>query len=606
MTTSISTLAKALEERGFTPEQILNFVAIARGESSYLFEAVNRHQEGGDEGDDSWGLFQINFTSSAAGEQRAEELGIPTKADGLPTVAGLAKYFGLTRTKNEDGSYTYKPRKDISEAELLKRNLDALEMMWNGEDYAAWSVHPDNDGFDENQRAQELWSEHVDFVKDSLFDEYGELVETIPAPFDPGEQAEDSANIGIHSRVAGEEYGETGRPSPEEWQRREDERVEREDRIEFNQQDPGAEWDFPLRDPDFKIPGVLTDEMVNALYEQFGNADYFMGREDMRIFTGIDGKPIERQTMEGGILVEPGMNALLYAQVMGYISERQLTSVFEQTEWWQTRRPIERAFDVKWHGLGGAGWQQGDEWSIDQEEYLDTEGDELAKMAARLGLDIEDEAVKKMLRDMSYRSMRLGMNTRDQKEALYSSLQNGLDPDRNPGLIEGFEAEVAALENKWMVDLSGEAATELAKRLYFADDKDIEKDLINDQMREQARNMYPTLVNLIDAGYNPQTYFQPYKNKGEAILERPLDFLAGDNDMFLQIATGGVGENGLQNPMALGNAGDYFRSRDEWRYTNNAGDVAYDMAQEVITMFGGLGGQAHTSGSFSGYTGQLA
>ena len=125
-------------------------------------------------------------------------------------------------------------------------------------------------------------------------------------------------------------------------------------------------------------------------------------------------------------------------------------------------------------------------------------------------------------------------------------------------------------------------------------------------MREQARNMYPTLVNLIDAGYNPQTYFQPYKNKGEAILERPLDFLAGDNDMFLQIATGGVGENGLQNPMALGNAGDYFRSRDEWRYTNNAGDVAYDMAQEVITMFGGLGGQAHTSGSFSGYTGQLA
>ena len=86
MTISISTLAKALEERGFTPEQILNFVAIARGESSYLFEAVNRHQEGGDEGDDSWGLFQINFTSSAAGEQRAKELGIPTKAEKMRTV----------------------------------------------------------------------------------------------------------------------------------------------------------------------------------------------------------------------------------------------------------------------------------------------------------------------------------------------------------------------------------------------------------------------------------------------------------------------------------------------------------------------------------------
>jgi hypothetical protein len=600
MKISLERLSKELSDRGFTPEQILNFVAITRGESGYLFEAQNPKDN-----DNSWGLFQINFTKSAGGVERAEALGLPVKADGLPTQAGLAKYFGLKR--NAGG--TYSVRDGVSEEELIKANLDALEMMWNGEDYSAWSVHPDNDGFDENLRAQELWSEHVDFVKDSLFDEYGELVEAIPAAFDPGEQPEDSANIGIHTPIGGEEYGETGRPSPEEWQRREDERVEREDRIEFNQQDPGAEWDFPLREPDFKIPGVLTDEMVNALYEQFGSADYFMGREDMRIFTGIDGKPIERQTMEGGVLVEPGMNALLYAQVMGYAgNDSQILSVFEQTKWYQERTETTRQFDVTWHELGGAGWQQGDDWSIDQEEYLDTEGDELAKMAARLGLDIEDEAVKKMLRDMSYRSMRLGMNLRDQKEALYSSLQNGLDPERNPGLIEGFEAEVAALEKKWMVDLSGEAATELAKRLYFADPTEIatERDLISDQMREQARNMYPTLVNLIDAGYNPQTYFQPYKNKGEAILERPLDFLAGDNDMFLQIATGGVGENGLQNPMALGNAGDYFRSRDEWRYTNNAGDVAYDMAQEVITMFGGLGGQAHTSGSFSGYTGQLA
>jgi hypothetical protein len=595
MKISLERLTKEFSERGFTPEQILNFVAITRGESGYLFEAQNPKGN-----DNSWGLFQINFTKSAGGVERAKELGLPVKADGLPTQAGLAKYFGLKR--NADG--TYSVRDGVSEEELIKRNFDALEMMWNGEDYSPWSVHPDSKGFDENLRAQELWygtddtQGHFDFAKESL-SEYGDLVEGIQASFEPGEEPEDSANIGIHTPIGGEEYEDTGKPSPEEWQRREDERVKR-------WEIPTPESDFPPRDPDFKIPGVLTDEMVNALYEQFGSADYFMGREDMRIFTGIDGKPIERQMMEGGVLVEPGMNALLYAQVMGYTSERQLTSVFEQTKWYQERTETTRQFDVTWHELGGAGWQQGDEWSIDQEEYLDTEGDELAKMAARLGLDIEDEAVKKMLRDMSYRSMRLGMNLRDQKEALYSSLQNGLDPDRNPGLIEGFEAEVAVLENKWMVDLSGEAATELAKRLYFADDKDIEKDLINDQMREQARNMYPTLVNLIDAGYNPQTYFQPYKNKGEAILERPLDFLAGDNDMFLQIATGGVGENGLQNPMALGNAGDYFRNRDEWRYTNNAGDVAYDMAQEVITMFGGLGGQAHTSGSFSGYTGQFA
>lgn len=408
------------------------------------------------------------------------------------------------------------------------------------------------------------------------------------------------------------EGGTEATPSPEEWQRREDERTppavdpepetDPEPKTGTPDLSPSPEWDFGHLP---QMPGQFNQAMINSLYEQYGSADYFMGREDMRIFTGLDGKPIERQWVDG-VIVESGMNALMYAQAMGYTSEGQIKNVLERTKWYQERTETMRTFDVKWHELGGADWEEGDEWSLDQIKYLDTQADDLAKMAARLGLDVEDEAVKKMLQDMSYRSMRLGMNKRDKKEALYTSLKTGLDPDRKPGLIEGFEAEIAQLENKWMVDLQGSAATDMAKRLYFADDYATEKDLINDQLRDQARNMYPTLVNLIDAGYNPETYFQPYKNKGESILERPLNFLGADNDMFLQIATGEMDSKGLQAPMVLANAGDYFRSRDEWRYTKNAGDVAYDVAQEVITMFGGLGGQARTSGSFSGYMGEFA
>ena len=65
------TLANALKARGFNNAEIYNFIAIARGESSFLFESVNRHQEGGDDGDDSWGLLQINLTKGAARDQRA-------------------------------------------------------------------------------------------------------------------------------------------------------------------------------------------------------------------------------------------------------------------------------------------------------------------------------------------------------------------------------------------------------------------------------------------------------------------------------------------------------------------------------------------------------
>ena len=37
-------------------------------------------------------------------------------------------------------------------------------------------------------------------------------------------------------------------------------------------------------------------------------------------------------------------------------------------------------------------------------------------------------------------------------------------------------------------------------------------------------------------------------------------------------------------------------------YTKNANDLSYDMAEQVITMFGGLGGQARTSGGYDSFS----
>ena len=352
-----------------------------------------------------------------------------------------------------------------------------------------------------------------------------------------------------------------------------------------------------------KLPAVMTDEMVNSLYEMYGNADYFLGREDMRIFVGLDGKDIpkgERRVVGGQtITLFPGMNALLYASAMGYTEESQLNNVLEKTEWWKTRRPIERTFDTQWHGLGGDGWKDGDEWSIDQNDFLDEESKVLIDMAEDLGLDINLPNIKKMLKDLTYRSKRLGMSEREKKEEFMEIVKLGTDPDRTPGLLEGFEQEVTAAGNTWMVDVSEEEKLNLAKKRYYGD---ITSDAVNDILREQSRNMYPSLSSLIDQGYSPEAYFESYKTKGQNILERTLDFMGKDNNMFLKIAGDGpVGTTGLESPMSLASAGDFFRSQNEWRYTNNANDVAYDYADEIITMFGGLGGQARTSGTSSAY-----
>ena len=68
-----------------------------------------------------------------------------------------------------------------------------------------------------------------------------------------------------------------------------------------------VDFDLPphLLESAARLPSVFTQEMVDALYNMFGGADYFMGREDMRIFTGVDGKPIEKDVVNGYV-VEPG------------------------------------------------------------------------------------------------------------------------------------------------------------------------------------------------------------------------------------------------------------------------------------------------------------
>tara|TARA_B100001559_G_C16490818_1_gene618364 strand:- start:478 stop:2457 length:1980 start_codon:yes stop_codon:yes gene_type:complete len=653
MKISVAKLAAALQDEGFSQDQILNFIAISRGESDFDVSGVNRGVEGGDEGDDSWGLFQINFAKGAAGDLRADALKIPTKADGLPTVAGLAKYFGLVRTKNKDGSkktHSYKIKQGVSEEEVIAKNVAALKMMWNKEDYSAWSVHPDSPKFAGSQDAQDKWNGaatgrfanrqgNADFAEEFFKNEYGETVEFSDSDSLLGEteQPDNSANVGVFTPESSSEEDRTG-PSMRELELEEEFEANRiagnrdrqqeileeimEERERYTAERSGTltpqqtesrsfnrdrfpdgsavDFDLPphLLESSTRLPNVLTQEMVDSLYQMYGGADYFMGREDMRIFTGLDGKPI-KPTVVDGYTIEPGMNALLYAQVMGYEEENQVRAVLEQTEWYQSRVASARKFDVTWHELGGAGWEDGDEWSQDQINYLDDKGDELALMASRLGLDIEDPAVRNMLRDMSYRSMRLGMDKRDEKVELINALTEGLDPDRTPGLLESYEGTVESYERKWMVDLGEAATSDLAKELYYGD---IDETVLNEQFKEQSINMYPSLRNLIESGYTPQSYFAPFKQKGEAILERPLDFMGGDNDLFIQLATGGMGEAGLQSPMALAQAGDYFRNRDEWRYTKNANDLSYDMAEQVITMFGGLGGQARNSGGYDSFS----
>ena len=666
MKVSSGQIAEFLLSKGYEEETIRTLVAIAALEGVNILN--NRNNPRLDATDDSYGLFQINFTILADGDKRAKALGIPTESRevdaplpgywekghenyektrkefrDMPTREGLREYWGMNGNVEEDV--------------LFERNFEGLTeaLGWEeGDSYRPWSVHPDNASYAGSPQKKINWEKafadanamdfaDLDFVSNEEVsekslprtdDEYQSMVledqlirieneiqelnlenNDIRSSYRGtrqlrgGEQIDKNTGLSKtfeedETYIANNEKVEALQKRLEQTRMGSDElnsRITSNTEVDETEDSGVLDGFLPIDLP--KLPAVMTDEMVNSLYEMYGNADYFLGREDMRIFVGLDGKDIpkgERRVVGGQtITLFPGMNALLYASAMGYTEESQLNNVLEKTEWWKTRRPIERTFDTQWHGLGGDGWKNGDEWSIDQNDFLDEESKVLIDMAEDLGLDINLPNIKKMLKDLTYRSKRLGMSEREKKEEFMEIVKLGTDPDRTPGLLEGFEQEVTAAGNTWMVDVSEEEKLNLAKKRYYGD---ITSDAVNDILREQSRNMYPSLSSLIDQGYSPEAYFESYKTKGQNILERTLDFMGKDNNMFLKIAGDGpVGTTGLESPMSLASAGDFFRSQNEWRYTNNANDVAYDYADEIITMFGGLGGQARTSGTSSAY-----
>ena len=181
---SPETLRDVLAAEGLTNEEIRNLLAISRGESGYFFNAVN--QDAGS-GDDSWGLFQINFRRPAGGKSRANQLGIPisTAFDGeknLPSTKALADYFLLEK---RDGEWLVQD--GVTEEELIKRNLDALAIMWTNmpnvrnsdRPFKPWSVHPDSKAYrDASAKGatahERKWKEDSTFVDERFSNLLGE------------------------------------------------------------------------------------------------------------------------------------------------------------------------------------------------------------------------------------------------------------------------------------------------------------------------------------------------------------------------------------------------------------------------------------------------
>ena len=319
--------------------------------------------------------------------------------------------------------------------------------------------------------------------------------------------------------------------------------------------------------------GAKTPKEVLAMENMLGGAEYFLNHSDFVIER--DGKT---------------HNALWYAYTQKLRDPDAVRDLFQETKWWQTRNSMQRTFDVAFAEAGGPDWGHGDvafdpqNLTLDQLEILDAQLDLITTEAAQLGIDVV--ANRDALLRMAYKAKRLGLDPNEWKQEFSNTAGLLLDVSKLGGAVAVERNFVDTLSRTWMIPMSDEVKDQNVLDLYYGKTSQA---TLTQIFKEQAKNKFPTLAGVIDLGYSPASYMQSYQTKASTLLERPVNFMGRDSNMFTRIISGGKLDNGTNTIMSQWEADNYVRGLEEWIYTRNAEDDAYAFATDVVQLFGGLG-----------------
>tara|TARA_B100000949_G_scaffold234474_2_gene253660 strand:+ start:180 stop:1877 length:1698 start_codon:yes stop_codon:yes gene_type:complete len=323
-----------------------------------------------------------------------------------------------------------------------------------------------------------------------------------------------------------------------------------------------------------EVPGGKTPKELVTMAGLFGGSEYFLNHPDF---------VIERD----GQMV----NALWYAFSVEKIRDPdRIKDLFQETKWWRTRNSIQRSFDVGFAEAGGPDWGHGDvafdpqNLTLDQLEILDAQLDAISLEAGQLGIDVV--ANRDALLRMAYKASRMGMTQAEWKQEFSNTAGLLLDVSKLGGAVATERKFVDTLSRTWMIPMSDEVKDQNVLDLYYGKTSQA---TLTQIFKEQAKNKFPTLAGVIDLGYSPASYMQSYQTKASTLLERPVDLMGRDSNMFTRIISGGKLDNGTNTIMSQWEADNYVRGLEEWNYTRNAEDDAYAFATDVAQLFGGLG-----------------
>ena len=600
MRVSSEELAEALEDRGWSPDDIYNLVAIANLESGFELDTLVWNSL-----DHSAGMFQLNLRKEDGGAKRAFELGI-VDTERVPTKAEVRAFL-----------------KGLDKEELLEFNLDVAEYVYEeaGNNFRLWSVHPDNKFFEKDSSDEytaevkkEKWLEGRAVAREALA-EVG-----IESPLANLDQSYIDQNIpeNLQGKL-GSEIEFRLEEMMDEAETREEAAVIRKMILNERNRDPNQIGKFGenqgldvtrpdrvvnLSDLGIELASAQTPNDPRPEEEiiidgpnqsgQFANPEQDLeesieskkSKLDILMWEYLRGNP--------SVLVEHPLTgemvdlvALIEENPLGYEDgtpemEQWIKSLYYQTDHYQDSEVGRADREYQWN----SGGDSEDEWSTRRLDLISIQIEQLEQILGQANINLDDTQIW----ELAKQSYLQGLNLAEIKDFLVTATTDTGSPLFDfgagapaGGTISDFRSSINNLYRQYLMDPDEELLERRSRQLFTGETT---LDLVEDEMIEQAALLFPAWKDRIEAGKSPLSIVSSYNGIFSSVMGYNPSWDGRHKDMAVQL--GGLTVEGQdQMEMSGGDFARWLRQTDEYDQSPRGINNAY----ELVTGLGRLMGE---------------
>lgn len=265
----------------------------------------------------------------------------------------------------------------------------------------------------------------------------------------------------------------------------------------------------------------------------------------------------------------PEIAALLEEAIVKGYTDEQFQAQLEQTNWWKQTTASAREWDI--NGERDPASQQ---TAIDNRVALIRQA-ALDNFGVRLGAE--------SLNELATDSLRLGWS----QQFLLNAIGD-VATQSTAGISQlraGYVGQqLRQTANEYGIAVSDATFNKFVNQIAVGQET---QDTFQQYALTQAKNLFPSVSDRLDAGETFQQIVDPYRENAARLLEIDPDDIDFTQAEYIKALTY-QDERGEQRPMSFTEWGDYIRQTRSfgYEYTDQARSKAYDVANQLANLFG--------------------